>query len=91
MVYGVSRRVVLPPDRYVASLARKRMAVAALFRDEAGDVLLVNPVYKPKWDLPGGADVGFETQRKFIRSALVRDGVALDMDAVVKVLLDIAG
>lgn len=46
---------MLPPDQYVASLARKRMAATAFFRDEAGRVLLVNPVYKPTWDLPGGA------------------------------------
>jgi hypothetical protein len=52
---GVSRRVVLPPDQYVASLARKRMAAGALFRDAAGGVLLVNPVYKPTWGMPGGA------------------------------------
>jgi 8-oxo-dGTP diphosphatase len=39
----------------VASLARKRMAATAFFRDEKGRVLLVNPVYKPVWDLPGGA------------------------------------
>jgi 8-oxo-dGTP diphosphatase len=46
---------VLPPDQYVASLARKRMAATAFFRDEEGRVLVVNPVYKPAWDLPGGA------------------------------------
>jgi ADP-ribose pyrophosphatase YjhB (NUDIX family) len=46
---------MLPPDQYVASLARKRMAAGALFRDEAGRVLLVDPTYKPVWDLPGGA------------------------------------
>jgi 8-oxo-dGTP diphosphatase len=45
----------LPPDQYVASLARKRMAAAAFFRDEQGRVLLVNPSYKETWDLPGGA------------------------------------
>ena len=45
----------LPPDQYVASLARKRMAAGALFRDANGRVLLVNPVYKNTWDLPGGA------------------------------------
>jgi hypothetical protein len=26
-----------------------------VFRDEVGGVLLVNPVYKRVWDLPGGA------------------------------------
>jgi ADP-ribose pyrophosphatase YjhB (NUDIX family) len=46
---------VVPPDQYVASLARKRMAATAFFRDGQGRVLLVNPVYKEKWDLPGGA------------------------------------
>ncbi len=47
--------IVLPPDQYVESLARKRMAAAAFFRDEQGRVLLVNPSYKETWDLPGGA------------------------------------
>jgi 8-oxo-dGTP pyrophosphatase MutT (NUDIX family) len=31
------------------------MAVSACFRDTEGRVLLVNPVYKDAWDLPGGA------------------------------------
>jgi ADP-ribose pyrophosphatase YjhB (NUDIX family) len=31
------------------------MAAGALFRDEGGRVLLVDPTYKPVWDLPGGA------------------------------------
>ncbi len=48
-------RPVLAPDQYVASLARKRMAASAFFRDAAGRVLLVDPVYKEPWDLPGGA------------------------------------
>lgn len=51
----VTGHPVLPPDQYVASLARKRMAATAFFRDGAGRVLLVDPVYKPVWDLPGGA------------------------------------
>ena len=46
---------VMPPDVYVASLARKRMAAGALCRDRAGRVLLVDPVYRETWDLPGGA------------------------------------
>jgi len=46
---------VLPADEYVASLARKRMAAGVLFRDADGRVLLVDPVYKDNWDLPGGA------------------------------------
>jgi 8-oxo-dGTP diphosphatase len=46
---------MLPTDQYVASLARKRMGATAFFRDEDGRVLIVNPVYKEPWDLPGGA------------------------------------
>jgi 8-oxo-dGTP diphosphatase len=46
---------VLPPDQYAASLARKRMAATAFLRDDQGRVLLVNPVYKEMWDLPGGS------------------------------------
>lgn len=53
MTSGVSP--LLPLDEYIASLARKRMAAGALFRDEDGRVLLVDPMYKPTWDLPGGA------------------------------------
>src|ERR1035441_8047479 len=52
MTSGVSP--LLPPDQYIASLARKRMAAGSLFRDEDGRVLLVDPTYKPTWDLPGG-------------------------------------
>src|ERR1700729_3226860 len=39
----------------MASLARKRMAAGTLFRDQDGQVLLVDPVYRATWDLPGGA------------------------------------
>ena len=46
---------MLPADQYVASLARKRMASGALFRDGAGRVLLVEPTYKDNWEVPGGA------------------------------------
>jgi len=53
MTSGVSP--LLPPDQYIASLARKRMAAGGLFRDEDGRILLVDPTYKPTWDLPGGA------------------------------------
>ena len=46
---------VLPVEQYVAGLARKRMAAGVLFRDQAGRVLLVEPSYKPNWEIPGGA------------------------------------
>lgn len=37
-----------------ATQARKRVAADVLLRDSSGRVLLVNPAYKPGWDLPGG-------------------------------------
>ncbi|MGD0924162.1 MAG: NUDIX hydrolase [Streptosporangiaceae bacterium] len=49
-----SRSGIIPPDIYVASLARKWMAAGALCRDRAGQVLLVDPVYRDTWDVPGG-------------------------------------
>ena len=43
-----------PVERYVAGLASKPMAAGVLFRDRAGRVLLVEPSYKPNWEIPGG-------------------------------------
>jgi 8-oxo-dGTP diphosphatase len=49
------------PEAWQAYLAegnrsqpRKRVSADVLFRDEAGRILLVDPQYKPDWDLPGG-------------------------------------
>lgn len=49
------------PDAWQAYLAegnrtqpRKRVGADVIFRDPAGRILLVDPKYKPDWDLPGG-------------------------------------
>lgn len=39
----------LPP-----TFPRKRVAAGALFLNTAGHILLVNPTYKPPWEIPGG-------------------------------------
>jgi 8-oxo-dGTP pyrophosphatase MutT (NUDIX family) len=39
---------------YYAQLARSRGAAGALQLDPGNRVLMVRPVYKPVWDLPGG-------------------------------------
>jgi 8-oxo-dGTP pyrophosphatase MutT (NUDIX family) len=67
----------LPPDQYVASLARKRMVATAFFRDEEGRVLVVNPVYKPVWDLPGGAAEADESPHAACRREVAEE-LALD-------------
>lgn len=46
---------MMPADHYVQSLPRKRMAAGALFVDSVNRILLVDPVYRDTWDLPGGA------------------------------------
>ncbi|WP_155375024.1 NUDIX domain-containing protein [Catellatospora vulcania] len=49
------------PEAWQAHLAegnriqpRKRVGADVLFRDQTGNVLIVEPRYKPGWDLPGG-------------------------------------
>jgi 8-oxo-dGTP diphosphatase len=42
------------PAGYSATLPRKRVAAGVLFRDHDGRVLLVEPVYKDYWEIPGG-------------------------------------
>ncbi|MEV8516230.1 NUDIX hydrolase [Dactylosporangium sp. NPDC051484] len=46
---------------YTATLPRKRMGSGVLFRDAAHRILLVDPVYKDDWELPGGAVDGDES------------------------------
>ncbi|MDP9792704.1 8-oxo-dGTP pyrophosphatase MutT (NUDIX family) [Catenuloplanes nepalensis] len=41
-------------EDFTATLPRKRMSTGLLFRDERGRVLLVEPSYKPYWEVPGG-------------------------------------
>jgi 8-oxo-dGTP diphosphatase len=48
---------------YTATLPRKRMGAAVLFSDGAGRVLLVEPTYKPYWEIPGGAVEADESPR----------------------------
>jgi 8-oxo-dGTP pyrophosphatase MutT (NUDIX family) len=49
------QRVSVQVSDFVAKLPRKRMAASVLFFDAAGRVLVVEPTYKPYWELPGGA------------------------------------
>lgn len=40
--------------QYQATLPQKRMGAGALIFDDHGRILLVNPTYKPQWEIPGG-------------------------------------
>ena len=42
-------------SEYYASLPRKRIGAGLLCRDADDRILLVQPTYKPTWELPGGA------------------------------------
>jgi ADP-ribose pyrophosphatase YjhB (NUDIX family) len=42
-------------SEYDRSLPRKRVAAGVLFFDGEGRVMLVDPVYKEPWEIPGGA------------------------------------
>lgn len=53
----------LEPSEYDKSLPRKRMGAGMLLTDEAGNVLLVEPTYKPGWEIPGGVVEADESPR----------------------------
>lgn len=63
-----------------AKQARKRVAADALVRDDAGRVLLVNPTYKERWDLPGGMAEANEPPRAAVEREL-REELGLTVTA----------
>jgi 8-oxo-dGTP diphosphatase len=48
---------------WTAALPRKRMAAGVLFRNAAGEILLVEPTYKDHWEIPGGSVEADESPR----------------------------
>lgn len=58
--------------------ARKRVAAEVILHDEAGRLLLVDPSYKPYWDIPGGmAEANEPPARAAIRE--LREELRLDL------------
>jgi len=68
---------LLPFDEYVRSLNRKRMSAGVLFRDKADRILLVEPSYKPLWEIPGGVvdegEAPWTTARREVREEIGLD------------------
>lgn len=60
-----------------AKQPRKRVAADVIIRDKDGRILLVNPTYKPDWDLPGGMveanEPPIEAARRELREELGLD------------------
>ncbi|MFF2374824.1 NUDIX domain-containing protein [Streptomyces xiamenensis] len=56
-----------------ARQARKRVGADAVIRDSAGRVLLVEPTYKPGWDLPGGMAEANEAPEDAVVRELVEE------------------
>nr|BFE76200.1 hypothetical protein GCM10020092_095010 [Actinoplanes digitatis] len=57
-------------DDFTATLPRKRMAAGVLLSDGRDRVLLVEPTYKPYWEIPGGT---VEAERVAARRGRTRD------------------
>jgi 8-oxo-dGTP pyrophosphatase MutT (NUDIX family) len=49
---------------FTAKFPAKRMAADCLFTDQTGRLLVLDPPYKPTWDLPGGAVERDESPRR---------------------------
>ncbi len=65
-------------DAYYASLPRRRMGAGVLIVDETGLPLLVEPTYKPTWEIPGGVVETGEDPRT-CASREVREELGLDL------------
>lgn len=73
------------PEAWAAHLAegnatqpRKRVSADVVLRDHAGRLLLVDPRYKPDWDLPGGMAEANEPPRETARREL-KEELGLDI------------
>jgi ADP-ribose pyrophosphatase YjhB (NUDIX family) len=79
-------KALLPHHEYVASLPRKRMAVAALIRDTSDQALLVSPVYEGSWLVPGGVVDADESPHAACRREVTEEtGLSLPLGRILAV------
>jgi ADP-ribose pyrophosphatase YjhB (NUDIX family) len=66
---------------FLESLPQKRMAAGALFFDTAGNLLVVKPVYKDTWGIPGGmVERGESPRQACIREVREELGLACRLE-----------
>jgi ADP-ribose pyrophosphatase YjhB (NUDIX family) len=67
-------------------LPRKRVAAGALFVDKQDRVLLVNPTYKPLWEIPGGMVEADESPLAACRREIMEEiGLAIEPSKLLSV------
>lgn len=64
---------------FTTRLATKRMAADCLFHDGEGRILVLEPTYKPTWDMPGGGVEVDESPRETARREVIEE-IGLDIE-----------
>lgn len=80
-----------PEAEYEAGIAerlpRKRVAAGAIVRDAAGRLLMVEPLYKPTWEIPGGVVEADESPLDGCRRE-IREELGLDLPLTRLLIVD---
>jgi 8-oxo-dGTP diphosphatase len=64
---------------FTTRLATKRMSADCLFYDDEGRILVLEPAYKPTWDMPGGGVEADESPREAARREVIEE-IGLDIE-----------
>lgn len=62
-----------PSIEFYAALPQKRMGAGCLFLNQQGHILLVNPTYKPVWEIPGGIVEQNESPKDCCRREVIEE------------------